>query len=79
MDDRNKRRYILADSGQRMQPDWVYKIDAQTAEFLKNGGVIEQIPIGASAYKHKMLTKDRAVFCVHPSPTKKSAPVAVDL
>ena len=70
-ENRNKRRYLLADSGQRIHPAWVYKIDEQVQEFLSNGGVVQQLANGQSAYVARLSSSERAAFCVHPSPSKK--------
>ena len=68
---RSDKRYVLTDSGQRKQPDWVGELDQQKQEFMQRGGRIEAVPIGMSGYEYALSNKDRAAFCAHSSPSRK--------
>jgi len=69
---RSLKRFVLTDSGQRVQPSWLSDLEQQKQEFLNRGGKIEQVPLGMSSYEFNILSaKERAAFCTHSSPSSK--------
>jgi hypothetical protein len=72
MNKRSLKRFVLTDSGQRVQPSWLSDLEQQKQEFLNRGGKVEQVPIGMSSYEFNILSaKERAAFCAHSSPSSK--------
>ncbi len=72
MNKRSLKRFVLTDSGQRVQPTWLSDLEQQKQEFLSRGGRVEEVPIGMSSYQFNTLSaKERAAFCAHSSPSSK--------
>jgi hypothetical protein len=57
-ENRSLRRFTCTESGKREQPEWVQKVPDQIAEFLANGGTIQQIPMGYSKVNNGLSRKD---------------------